>query len=48
MKKIIILGNGPSIKKIDLNDFKKEIVIGTNNIYQKENLLYQKILFYNL
>jgi len=35
MKKIIILGNGPSIKEIDLNDFKKEIVIGTNNIYLK-------------
>ena len=48
MKKIIILGNGPSIKKIDLNDFKKEIVIGTNNIYFKRKFTNIKNAYFTI
>ena len=48
MKKIIILGNGPSIKKINLNDFKKEIVIGTNNIYLKKKFINIKNSYYTI
>lgn len=33
MDRIIILGNGPSIKKLNFKVLKKEVVIGTNNIF---------------
>ena len=48
MKKIIILGNGPSIKKINFNNFKKEIVIGTNNIYLKKKFNEIKNAYYTI
>jgi len=48
MKKIIILGNGPSIKKINFNNFKKEVVIGTNNIYLKKKFNEIKNAYYTI
>ena len=40
-KKIIILGNGPSIKKFQFKSIKNSFVIGTNN------LIYSKIFSQN-
>ena len=39
MERIIILGNGPSIKKLNFDILKKEFVIGTNNIFLNKNFL---------
>ena len=42
MKKIVILGNGPSIKFVKLFNKKNIIFIGTNNIYLKKKFFFFK------
>ena len=46
MKKVVILGNGPSIKFIKLQENKNTTFIGTNNIYLKKGFLALKNQYY--
>lgn len=46
MKKVVILGNGPSIKFIKLLENRNITFIGTNNIYLKKSFLTLKNQYY--
>lgn len=48
MKKIVILGNGPSIKFVKLFNKKNTIFIGTNNIYLKKNFSFLNNQYYTV
>ena len=46
MKKILLIGNGPSIKNLKLYKLKNSFIVGTNNIIKKKEFLSNKNYYF--